>query len=297
MVLLGIALVAEILFLSQIADLFPRSNFLANIISSAIIDGTNENRQENNLNNLKQNSVLELAAKAKAEDMASKGYFAHNSPDGQTPWYWLKNAGYNYAYGGENLAINFFDSKDVIDAWMRSPAHKANILNENFTEIGIATAEGIYDGKHAVFVVQYFGTPREAPTTLTETPANIPTSQPNPNSPAPIKIVPADINTPTFVAVKGETVKEKEPAQENENLNKGEIITPIVHVLASPRQGANTLHAFIGGLIALSLILSLLFSRRLKHPKILWRGVLLVAVIVILIAFNKEISTFYSLII
>ena len=60
----------------------------------------------------------------KAQDMATLGYFAHVSPDGKTPWYWIEKVGYDYQYAGENLAINFSDSKDVTNAWMASPLHK-----------------------------------------------------------------------------------------------------------------------------------------------------------------------------
>jgi len=54
---------------------------------------------------------------------------------------------------GENLAINFIDSRDAIDAWMNSPDHKANILNNNFSEIGVGTAQGLYQGQKTVFIV------------------------------------------------------------------------------------------------------------------------------------------------
>ncbi len=59
------------------------------------------------------NPVLERAAQAKADDMAAKSYFSHNSPDGVTPWFWLNQAGYVFTYAGENLAANFSDSIDV----------------------------------------------------------------------------------------------------------------------------------------------------------------------------------------
>ena len=138
---------------------FMKSDFLSAVISRVLVDLANENRVENNLNGLTSNPMLEEAARQKAEDMASKGYFAHNSPDGTTPWYWIKNAGYKFAYAGENLAVNFSDSEDVDKAWMNSPGHRANILHSKFTEIGIATARGEYKGKSTVFVVQMFGRP------------------------------------------------------------------------------------------------------------------------------------------
>jgi hypothetical protein len=62
-------------------------------------------------------------------------------------------------HAGENLAIHFTDSGDVVQAWMDSPTHRANIMNGNYTEIGVGTAEGTYEGFDTVYVVQLFGTP------------------------------------------------------------------------------------------------------------------------------------------
>ena len=60
-------------------------------------------------------------------DMAEKSYFAHTSPEGLTPWYWITLAGYRFSLAGENLAIDFTESEDVENAWMNSPAHRASI--------------------------------------------------------------------------------------------------------------------------------------------------------------------------
>ncbi|MBI3638379.1 CAP domain-containing protein, partial [Candidatus Wolfebacteria bacterium] len=62
-------------------------------------------------------------------------------------------------YAGENLAVNFFDSEDAVNAWMKSITHRENILNTNFKEIGIGVAKGNYNGKESIFVVQLFGSP------------------------------------------------------------------------------------------------------------------------------------------
>jgi hypothetical protein len=129
----------------------------AAIYSGVIVDLTNRDRLNNNDSNLKPNDLLSAAAQAKANDMASKGYFAHTSPEGITPWYWFKQVGYKYVYAGENLAINFDESLDVENAWMNSPTHRANILNNHYTDIGVAMAQGIYQGRVATFVVQEFG--------------------------------------------------------------------------------------------------------------------------------------------
>jgi hypothetical protein len=135
-----------------------------------IIALTNEARKDFKLSGLKENFLLSQAAQAKAEDMLQKGYFAHNSPDGKTPWRFLENVGYNYFAAGENLAINFTDANSLEQAWMSSPKHKANILKSDFKEIGIGVARGEYFGKNATFVVQMFGVPSEQKIKLLDVP-------------------------------------------------------------------------------------------------------------------------------
>lgn len=134
---------------------------LSSVYASVLVNLTNKNRASANLSELKVNPVLEKAAQMKADDMAAKGYFSHNTPDGKTPWYWFEQAGYKYEYAGENLAVNFEDSDDIETAWMNSPKHFTNIMNNKFIEIGIATSTGIYKGREAIFVVQLFGKPEK----------------------------------------------------------------------------------------------------------------------------------------
>src|SRR4029079_16600268 len=118
-----------------------RSPETAAVISAVLVDLANGDRAQHGYGTLTLNSTHVAAAQAKANDMAAKGYFAHVSPDGTDPWHWFKEAGYQFDYAGENLAVNFVDSGDVNDAWMNSPTHRDNILNPHYTEIGIATAE------------------------------------------------------------------------------------------------------------------------------------------------------------
>jgi hypothetical protein len=132
---------------------------LASVISSVLVDMANGDRGANSLGGLTVSPLLTAAAQAKADDMAAKGYFAHTSPDGKNSWYWFKQEGYTFLYAGENLAVDFSDSSDVERAWMNSPAHRANILGEHFTEVGIASAQGSYEGRRTTFVVEMFGTP------------------------------------------------------------------------------------------------------------------------------------------
>jgi uncharacterized protein YkwD len=133
--------------------------FVSSVIPAALVDMTNVERARESLRPLTRSIALDTAARRKAEDMVREGYFAHDSPAGHTPWYWFSDVGYRYAYAGENLAVHFADSEEVVNAWMKSPGHRANIMNGQYTEIGIGTAKGTYKGTPTVFVVQMFGTP------------------------------------------------------------------------------------------------------------------------------------------
>lgn len=136
--------------------------FVSSVIPTALVNMTNDERGREALGDLTRNALLDAAAEKKAKDMATFGYFEHDSPTGITPWYWFGEVGYDYAYAGENLAVHFTDSEDVVRAWMKSPGHRANIMNGKYTEIGIGTAKGTYKGAPTVFVVQLFGTPASA---------------------------------------------------------------------------------------------------------------------------------------
>lgn len=129
------------------------------VLPAVVVELTNKERSGESLQSLTRNATLDEAARLKAEDMARRGYFAHNSPDGLTPWHWFDQAGYSFIHAGENLAVHFTDSENLVDAWMGSPGHRANILGGNYTEIGVGTAKGTYEGYDTVFVVQLFGAP------------------------------------------------------------------------------------------------------------------------------------------
>ncbi len=128
-----------------------------NIAVEDLVRLTNEKRKEEGLKPLVLNQELTDAAQAKASYMFEKNFWAHVAPDGTTPWYFIKNAGYEYQYAGENLARGFNTAEDVTKAWMESPTHKENLLSPNYTDIGFAVAEGSLTGSDTVLVVQEFG--------------------------------------------------------------------------------------------------------------------------------------------
>ncbi len=148
---------------------FNKSNFLASVLPGVLASLTNDDRAASNIATLAPDPLLAQAAQLKANDMAAKGYFSHVAPDGKTPWYWLDQVAYPYTYAGENLAVNFTDSKDVEEAWMKSPTHHANIVKQQYTRIGIGVAQGQYQGKDTTFVVQFFATPQAGTAIAKET--------------------------------------------------------------------------------------------------------------------------------
>ncbi len=124
------------------------------------INETNIQRQKNNLPSLKENSLLDKAALAKVKDMFAGQYFEHISPNGKGPGGLADDVGYDYIAIGENLALgNFKDDFVLVDAWMHSPGHRANILNGKYQEIGVAVLKGTFEGKTTWLAVQEFGKP------------------------------------------------------------------------------------------------------------------------------------------
>ena len=152
------------------ALLWMSSDWLVStILPAVIVELTNEERIDESLGTLTVNAKLTEAANLKAAHMAEHEYFAHYSPAGVSPWHWFDEAAYSFIHAGENLAVHFTDSADVVEGWMNSPTHKANIMNGNYTEIGIGTAKGEYKGYSTVYVVQLFGAPAApAPLPVTE---------------------------------------------------------------------------------------------------------------------------------
>jgi uncharacterized protein YkwD len=121
---------------------------------------TNAERSKEGLGALTFNTRLAAMAEAKAIDMINKQYFAHVSPDGTDVTKLAANVHYAYLNLGENLALgDFRSSDDVVTGWMNSPGHRANILNKNFTEIGVSAIVGKFEGRMVWYSVQEFGRP------------------------------------------------------------------------------------------------------------------------------------------
>lgn len=138
----------------------PIASSLSNV---GTFNETNLQRKANNLPPLKNNILLAKAAQMKLTDMFAKQYFEHVSPSGVAPADLDTKVGYTYVLVGENLALgNFKDDKALLEAWMNSPGHRANILNNRYQELGVAVGKGLYEGKETWLAVQEFGTPQSA---------------------------------------------------------------------------------------------------------------------------------------
>jgi len=269
------------------------TNLLGAIYSSVLVDLANQSRLDNNRSTLVISPVLEEAAKLKAGDMAEKSYFAHTSPDGKTPWYWISQAGYLFIYAGENLAVDFQYSKDVNDAWLNSPGHRANILNDKFTEIGIATSEGIYNGRSTVFVVEMFGTPS------VPVPAPAVAGAASKPVPEPKKVTVVEEKTEgkqTFVAVSNDEAVQESPIQVTE---KPEVLpgeapgyekysTWYERLLLDPSGSIQYVFYALALIVLFALVLMIFINIQTQRPRHIAYGIVLLVIISGLMYLNSS---------
>lgn len=133
--------------------------FNSNVTVNGLLVDINEKRKQLNLNPLLINEELNQAALAKAQDMLNDQYWAHVAPDGKQAWDFIKEVNYTYKYAGENLARDFKTNEEVVEAWMASPSHRENIVNKDFTQMGLAVVNGNLKGFNTTLVVQIFAVP------------------------------------------------------------------------------------------------------------------------------------------
>jgi hypothetical protein len=134
-----------------------QATIASDITINKVIELTNASREGASENDLSLNEKLSRAAENKASDMIAKNYFSHTSPEGVTPWKWIDAEDYDYSYAGENLAMDFQSAEKMEDAWMKSPTHRANILNEKYKDIGVAVKSGKVNGSETILAVVMFG--------------------------------------------------------------------------------------------------------------------------------------------
>jgi hypothetical protein len=313
---LGFVLLIELFYLAGTLVVLPQSDYMAAVISSVLVDETNEVRKENgNLATLRINPVLVRAAQIKADDMASRGYFAHVTPDGKEPWYFLGQVGYEFSAAGENLAVNYTESSDVTRAWMNSPGHRANVLNGKYSEIGVATSQGTYKGQPAIFVVQFFGKPKNvsaladlsllsvaeakavastseniasitklvATTTLqTQTVSSKATST---SSSTSTKLPSTSVSTTSAAQLQRPTVKSAatEIIEQPEAVSRPSVLA---RILTSTRELTTLVYLGIGAMVFIAVLILLFFRYHKAHPHLVLNGVLLLAFIALCILAN-----------
>lgn len=194
MIFLAIFVAVPFLYNVTSAKQFQVLGYATNVTVSDLHSISNQERGNNGVAPLNLDSSLNSAAQAKANDMIEKNYWAHVSPDGTTPWAFISAAGYQYTVAGENLAKDFSQSSGVVAGWMASPAHRDNIVNSAYRDVGYAVVNGVLQGSETTLVVAMYGAraapppPAPAPT---QAPAPQPPAAPQPTPAAPVEQTPA----------------------------------------------------------------------------------------------------------
>ncbi len=123
----------------------PQPDTTITNFESEVVRLVNEIRVSHGLGTLTEDWELARVARYKSQDMHDKRYFSHQSPTYGSPFNMMKSFGISYRTAGENIAKGQRTPKAVVDAWMNSSGHRANILNRNYTKIGIGyVADGNY---------------------------------------------------------------------------------------------------------------------------------------------------------
>lgn len=119
----------------------------ADITREAVVAAMNAARAEHHLPPLREDARLDAAAEDRMRDMEEQGYWAHRSPDGREPFVWYAPHGYRMHFAGENIAKGFETNELLMEGWMESPGHRANILSPNYEDCGIAIIDGLTTGR------------------------------------------------------------------------------------------------------------------------------------------------------
>lgn len=262
-VILLATLIVEGLMVAQIVANTSFKDLFAAVLPVSIEAFTNDARAVLSLSPLAENELLRRAAQRKAEDMAANGYFSHESPDGRAPWDFMKAAGYDYLHAGENLAVHFYDSSDVVSAWMASPSHRANIVKPVYTEIGIGIAAGLYEGKQTTFVVQFFGTPKQARAAVASSQA--------------------------LAGASEEPDASVEPAVAGEAMSEGQPASALARIVGSPRVTALWILSGFSALLMVGLLFAFVIKIHIQPLDLLGNGALVLTVILGLLFLNGRI--------
>lgn len=129
---------------------------------SDVVAIVNKARSDSGLDPLSECSTLDQSAQLHSQDMNARDFFDHTNPDGESPSDRIRLTGYfgnaKSLWTGENIAAGFSDAASVMVAWMKSPGHRANILNTKFTHLGVGIATTRSDSKYSGYIwTQNFG--------------------------------------------------------------------------------------------------------------------------------------------
>lgn len=262
--------------------------FASNITIEGIINDTNKERTARGLRPLRLDNRLSRAASEKGSYMLTKNYWAHNAPDGTTPWFFIQKTKYHYLYAGENLAKDFQNSKDVVEAWMGSKTgHRENILNVNYSDIGVAVTNGVLDGFETTLVVQMFGSEKPTAAEVAAAPASpeqetaVPQKNTETKEEAELKPVAVSLEGPTLEGEKKFVSSGVSPAviQPSYTAISNPLI-PLVDVVALGKSVSYTFGFFLLGLFILD---SLVIARK-RFVRISGHSAAHIMVVVLLLA-------------
>lgn len=130
----------ELIYPGQVINI-PTVSSTVSSYESEVIRLVNEIRVKNGLSTLKENWELSRVARYKSQDMKDNNYFSHTSPVYGSPFNMIKNFGISFRSAAENIAKGQSTPQAVVNSWMNSSGHRANILNSSYTEIGVGYVE------------------------------------------------------------------------------------------------------------------------------------------------------------
>lgn len=110
-------------------------------MENQVVTLVNQERAKRGLSQLKVNSTLAYVARLKSQDMVNRNYFSHTSPTYGSPFTMMQHYGLRFSAAGENIAMGQRTAQEVMNAWMNSPGHRANILSPSYTQIGVGCAK------------------------------------------------------------------------------------------------------------------------------------------------------------
>jgi uncharacterized protein YkwD len=125
----------------------PSALGASDITAESILTAMNEYRAKYQLEPLRSELRLTSAAEDRMRDMEDLGYWAHESPDGRSPFFWVRYRAYRFSMVGENLARGYETATVLVESWMDSPGHRSNILGVQYRDVGIAVIDGATTGR------------------------------------------------------------------------------------------------------------------------------------------------------